>query len=212
MSYICTMQNTTFIYCLIDPRDQAVRYIGKANDPLERYWNHFNKREHTHKRSWFDNLKKNNCKAILEILDEVPFDEWQFWETFYISLYKSWGFSLCNHTLGGGNNILEETKKKISNTLKGRKFSEEVRKNMSLGQLGKKQKPESIEKGNKLRRIKILQYDLNNNFIKEWNSIKEAQNLSGEHNISKILRGKSKSKKYIWKLAEGMKLKKSKYG
>ena len=133
MSYICIMQNTTFIYCLIDPRDQAVRYIGKANDPLERYWNHFNKREHTHKRSWFDNLKKDNCKAILEILDEVPFKEWQFWETYYIGLYKSWGFNLCNHTLGGGNDISEETKRKISNTLKGRKISEEVRLRMSQG-------------------------------------------------------------------------------
>ena len=56
---------------------------------------------------------------------------------------------------------------------------------------------------------KILQYDLNNNFIKEWSSIKEAslqfKNISNypQVNISGVLRGlRNSAFGYIWKYAE----------
>ena len=35
------MENV-FIYALSDPRDDKIRYIGKANNPESRYKNHYN--------------------------------------------------------------------------------------------------------------------------------------------------------------------------
>jgi hypothetical protein len=60
----------------------------------------------------------------------------------------------------------------------------------------------SIER-NKRKAIKsIIQYDLEGNFIKEWNSIKEASNFYGFHvsTISKNLRLDNKTAcGYIWR-------------
>ena len=49
---------------------------------------------------------------------------------------------------------------------------------------------------------KIIQYDLNNNFIKEWNSLTEASNTLNISigNISSVINGKrNQAGGYIWK-------------
>jgi group I intron endonuclease len=94
---------TTFIYTLLDPVTNQIRYIGKANNLDQRYKAHLNKtRKHQiHKRNWINSLKKQGLKPIIEILDVVPIAEWQFWETYWISQFKSWGFDLINYTSGG---------------------------------------------------------------------------------------------------------------
>jgi len=49
---------------------------------------------------------------------------------------------------------------------------------------------------------KINQYDLNGNFIKTWNSIKEAQTFYHTTHIGECCRGtRNKTKNYIWKYA-----------
>lgn len=53
------------------------------------------------------------------------------------------------------------------------------------------------------RRKKLFQFDLEGNFIKEWDSITEAQNTLKIYNISNCVRGQSRYKNvggYIWKL------------
>jgi DNA polymerase-3 subunit beta len=92
-----------FIYALSDPRTNQIRYIGKANNPYDRYSNHYNssRDKNTHKRNWINNIRKEGLRPELIILDEVPKINWQYWEKFYISLFKSWGFDLVNYTGGG---------------------------------------------------------------------------------------------------------------
>ena len=52
---------------------------------------------------------------------------------------------------------------------------------------------------NKLN-IKILQYDLDGNFIKQWDSMKEATKKLNIRNISQVVNGKrNKAGGYIWK-------------
>lgn len=34
------MENLTFIYGLVDPRDNEIRYVGRAADPVERFCSH----------------------------------------------------------------------------------------------------------------------------------------------------------------------------
>lgn len=58
-----------YIYALIDPRNNYVRYIGKANNPKERYKNHNNasRDKNTHKRNWINDLRKNSLRPELII-------------------------------------------------------------------------------------------------------------------------------------------------
>ena len=97
------MIEKTYIYALIDPRNDNVKYIGKSNNPQERYKNHINssRDKNTHKRNWIKLIKSEGYKPELLILDYVHIDEWRFWEIFYIDLFKFYGFDLVNHTIGG---------------------------------------------------------------------------------------------------------------
>ena len=135
------------------------------------------------------------------LLDLVPTKEWKFWEKYYISLFKSWGFKLENKNEGGGgvthHNI--ETKKIISSIHKGlsKPMSEntkhkisQIHKNERI--LTKKWK-ENISKGLKGRIFDeewrknlslnaknskgkpVIQYDLYGNFIKEFINTAEAE-------------------------------------
>lgn len=97
------MSDTVFIYALNCPVTGRTRYVGKANDPFSRYEKHLdnNKSERTHKASWIRSLFKIGRSPILEVLDEVPESEWQFWECEWIRLYRALGFDLTNGTDGG---------------------------------------------------------------------------------------------------------------
>lgn len=56
--------------------------------------------------------------------------------------------------------------------------------------------------GNRISKMKkaIIQYDLKGNYLKTWNSIKEAEDKLKINNISKVLCGKyKKCGNYIWK-------------
>lgn len=149
---------TVFIYTLAHPSTGEIRYVGKTRNPKMRYHNHCNKlhNEKTHKRNWIESLRKQKLKPIMEILDEVLVEEWKYWEKFWISQLKEWGFKLVNHTSGGdgltlgnqtsfkkghklgiGRTVSEETKKKISESKKGRKASKETKLKMSISLKGK---------------------------------------------------------------------------
>ena len=81
----------------------------------------------------------------------------------------------------------EEIKLKISTCSKGRKNSEKSKNNISVGRTGKGYIP-------------VLQFDLQNNFIKEWPSIKQAKNELNIINISVALTGGNKTAGgFIWK-------------
>lgn len=94
---------TTNIYTLTDPRTNEIRYVGKANNVTQRYLAHLNRaRKHQiHKLNWINSLRKDGLKPILQIIDVVPIEEWIFWETYWISQIKTWGFNLINYTQGG---------------------------------------------------------------------------------------------------------------
>lgn len=85
---------------------------------------------------------------------------------------------------------------------KGFKHSEESKLKMSLSKKGKTQTEESILKRAKSLEKSILQYDKDMNFIKEWDSIKEAANNLNIRRtfISSVLTNVKKSAKgFIFK-------------
>lgn len=124
-------QGTTFIYTLSYPNDN-IRYVGKSNNPKQRLRAHisFCKKHKSHKNSWITSLLNIGVVPILDIIDEVPLDNWELYEIYWISQIKTWGFDLTNTSLGGdgdgkwmiGNNhtlghtLTEEHKQKISDS------------------------------------------------------------------------------------------------
>ena len=161
------VHNVTYIYELIDPRNNQTRYIGKSNNPKERLTGHcvpVRLISNTHKTNWIKSLLKLGLRPILNVIDEVPLIEWQFWEVYYISLYKSWGFKLTNGSDGGEGStndikkgkpkgpMSQKTKDKMRIASKGKKKSKQHCINISKGSLGKTVK-ESTKKKLQLKRL-----------------------------------------------------------
>lgn len=90
----------TYIYILIDPETQQVRYVGKTVNLKKRYNNHLFPDNNYYVSKWTRKLMSKGLRPILEVIDEV-FEGWEFWEQHYISLFRSWGYKLTNLTLGG---------------------------------------------------------------------------------------------------------------
>lgn len=107
-----------------------------------------------------------------------------------------------------GKKISQETRNKMSEKRKIIKISEETKKKISLSKKGekhhmfnKKHTEESRKKISNNLKKKINQFDLNLNFIKKWNGIKDAAiNLKIDaSSISKCCKKKSKTcGGFIW--------------
>ncbi|MEO6306078.1 MAG: GIY-YIG nuclease family protein [Bacteroidia bacterium] len=138
---------TTYIYGLIDPRDNNIKYIGKSNNLKDRLKQHLNEKGNTIKLNWIKHIKKLDLKIEIVELDEVPMNEWRFWENHWVDLFKSWGFKLKNDdTPGAGTSFWNESsKKKSSDRLKGIPKSEEQKRKSSETKLAKsKEEKEAI--------------------------------------------------------------------
>lgn len=93
----------TYIYCLICPLDGKMKYVGKANQPSRRAKDHmFDIRGMTpEKIEWVGQMRKHKKKPILEILDEVEEETWQFWEGWWMEYFKGMGIKLINSNRAG---------------------------------------------------------------------------------------------------------------
>jgi hypothetical protein len=93
-------KDITFIYYL-HKGDNIPFCVGKTVNKNLR------KAEHKYKN-------KGGCKPEFVIIDEVCTDEWIFWEKYWISQFKCWGFILENRNKGGGGPVsrTEESIKK----------------------------------------------------------------------------------------------------
>lgn len=210
----------TFIYSLSHPITGDVRYVGKANRPKDRLKSHIciRKKSSSHCKNWITSLKENNLLPIMEIIDEVNYSEWEFWEQHYISLFKTWGFDLTNHQKGGGatndfSKFSEETKLKMRLAQLGKKHTPEAKEKQRIAKLGRKLTPEHIEKVRqsqlgkkqpldaiaktvKAKEKPVIQFDLiTGEKIAEYESARKAKDaLNGKgFNLTNHLKGNRKS-------------------
>lgn len=125
----------------------------------------------------FLNTKKNK-KFLLDIANEK--------EKYYIALYKSNNYNYgYNLTTGGDGTI-------------GYEFTEDVREKMSKMRSGKNHW--NYGKHNSAG-VKVLQFDLNGNLIKKWDSVRDVQRagIAKGCNISECILGKANSAGgYFW--------------
>lgn len=219
MIHITSSQKFTQIYlitnCYNDPNKI---YIGKERSHKK------DKRENQHKRTYGDNINF----TYIDYTDSWDSKDWKPLESYWIQQFKCWGFNVLNKNPGGGGAVIisEESKLRISKANKGRSINKGIPKSLShknkIGLAHKNKKVSQTTKNKasnslkgrkqtereKINRAKalykpILQYDLDGNFIKEWESITKA---SQELNIcltsiSACINGKyKKTNKFKFKL------------
>jgi len=193
-------------------------YVGSAvnfeirwrnhKSELKRYKHHSPKLQNSYNKHGIDNFK-------FEIIEECVKEKLIEREQYYIDLYDSYknGYNCCPKADSNlGRRCSEETKIKIGKANKGRKmpkesieksrqahiglkFSEETKKEMSAKRIGRNNP--------RYNPTPILQYDLKDKFIKEWQdfiSLKDAGFDSTD--ISRVCK-KDKNRKvshgYKWK-------------
>ena len=145
---------TTFIYALLDPRTQGVRYIGKSDNPQGRLSRHirsvsWRSASGIHRLNWIRSLLREGLKPKLEIVDEVYQAEWQAAEAAYVVFYRDdEGCDLVNTQPGGigagsgkdspvfGRHHTLEARLKIGIAHKGRPKSNEQRAKQSAAMKG----------------------------------------------------------------------------
>jgi len=190
-------------------------YIGIGSDPKRAYSNR-------NRNKYWKNIVNNFGYEVDIILEDLTWEEACEKEKEFIKIYGRFEFggSLCNMTDGGGGGfgvivseqtkekkriiskrigISPETREKMAAKLRGRKMPEWQRKILS--------KAAKNRKGTNNCNKPIEQYDLNGNFIKEFESITKAANETGANNsnISAVLNGrreKCKGFKYKYKTYE----------
>lgn len=129
-----------YIYSLNCPIYNIPMYIGQTNNPKNRIYKHiYNAKKEGRKQkvyAWIRSLINKGFYPTIEILEECDSNDVDFWEQHYISLYKSWGFTLKNIALGGQSRRI---------------VSLETRNKLRQANLGKKHSAETIEK----RRVSV---------------------------------------------------------
>lgn len=156
-----------YIYGLVDPLTNQLRYVGMTSNIKHRYAEHTCRTSRRTLRSnWIKSLKKKGVKPEMFIIEEVADDQWQEAERFWIAYFKYIGANLTNLTDGGeatygwipteetkdkirashlGKKLTEEHKKKIGNSVRGQKRTPETIENIKRATKGKKHKPPSAE-------------------------------------------------------------------
>ena len=155
------------IYTLSHPITNEIRYVGQTKHNLEkRLQGHLKSKDKTHRTFWIKSLIKNNLIPKIELIESVDKDIGNESEIFWIMIFKSWGFKLCNLTEGGETsttNHIIRSKEWCENISKGKlksdfKYNEESKIKMS--ESAKKRGVNS--KGSQLSKLKLTDKDVRN--------------------------------------------------
>lgn len=125
-------KTAAYIYALIDPRTNAVRYIGKTHNVLGRFRGHCKGKGPTYSAKWIRQLAAEGLRPIVEVVEVVNSGvqaDWEAAERQWIANFKLMGFKLTNLTEGGdsGWHLSEESKDKIRQSRLGTKCPESTK-------------------------------------------------------------------------------------
>lgn len=145
------------IYCLIDPFNYEIRYVGFTTNTLKnRFSSHkyeaLKRKANTYKDKWFRNCNQKGKLPIISLLeDNIPYDKWEEKENYYISKYDN----LTNINPGGSGIIVNRNKS-------------------------------SIDKSNSCRKKTIVQLNLDGSFVEQYECIRDAERKLGFIKSSRI--------------------------
>jgi len=124
----------TSIYCLSDPRDGRVRYIGKSINPANRLTQHRCARRRGYVNNWLKSLRLEGIEPVMDIIEEIESEndsDWVRAERFWIVTLRFLGCNLTNLTDGGdglaGHVHTQATRAKLRAFRLGRKEGAEFR-------------------------------------------------------------------------------------
>ena len=140
-----------YIYALVDPRDDTIRYIGKTIQSLEkRMKSHLRRRDGTRRARWIEELSASQQKPSIHILEVIRANkDWEKRERWWIAHGMDEGWPLTNVSDGGegrapGHYKSSITRKRQSDAMKAAwargayrsRDTEEWRKKISIAKKG----------------------------------------------------------------------------
>lgn len=164
-------------------------YIGQSTN-IKKRWSYHKSKMKKGKHSnvliqrVYDKYKELD-PFIFEVIKTCNQSELNSFETYYEEFYNSSNKIKMNIAKTGSSGWNDVQRRIQSDKIKGRKYSKEHRQKISKGQLGNTRPNQKVS---------IIQLTLSGEFIKEWNSIKEA---SSQLQI-KINMNRKQSGGYIW--------------
>lgn len=205
------VKETAGVYAIVNLINNK-KYVGSTSNFRKRYREHYSqllqeKHVNFHLQNAFNKYGENNFEFwILEECQNVR-DTLLFIEQKYIN--SDGDYNICK--IAGkqkgdvytGHEISDRHRKIIAESNHNRVWSEESRRKLS--------EASKNSKHNQQQRKIILQYDLNNNFIREFSSITEAAIFLGNINkrvtLKRCCQGKLKTAyKFKWKFKNGNKI------
>lgn len=199
---------TIYIYALKDPDSKNIRYVGKTVNLIKRFRRHLrNGKDITHKYHsaiWIRSLLNNNKIPEISIIEEVSENNWEEREIYWIKYYRQ---------LYDLTNILEGGKDTTTYGRLGKHNSDEHKLKCSIARTGVKIN-QNDNNGNRKKAINayfdkikkhILQYSMEGEFIKEWESAVAASkfyNLSSSTSILTCAKNNTNEIsciKYMWR-------------
>lgn len=201
-----------YIYKLIDPETNDIKYIGQTNNIKRRYNDHisssFNENSdsyNTYKARWIRKLKSKDLLPLIEIVEEcVDLIQSNIREKYYIEKLSIEGYKLTNsHTLDV-TEFSVETRNKMSSAKKGKTLEQIVGLEKSIEL--KEYYSERIKLNNPNKSDDPLVREKISNTLKEYFSDKENHwayglKMTDEHNeklrIAQLNRKKPISTKRI---------------
>lgn len=193
---------------IIKNNDDGKVYIGQSVDVEYRVGNHFSKLKwNRHDNEHMQRAYNRNPSAFSwELLFECDASDLDELEIETIRKYNSTDRKRGYNMQYGGqkeHRATEETRRKMSESKKGKKFSKEHCERIGQANRGKKFSEETKQKLSLARSTPILQYDMDGNFVKRHQSIKEATKsvgLKSPNSIKNALSGITKqSAGYVWR-------------
>lgn len=213
-----------YFYTLSDPRTpDVIRYIGKTKSPLNRRLSghisstkraFLDKGTRNYNMNWIKSLLDLGLKPLILEIDSIECEEdskeWIIFEKYWISQFKSWGFSLTNLTDGGDGNqnqyFSKESIEKRAEKIRGIPRPQEVRDQISESNKGKPKSAEHIKNTRegiiKKQGRAVNQYSLQGEFIREWRCMSEAADYYNvdRSSLMRCCQGKfKKSAGFVWK-------------
>ncbi len=206
------MENNCYIYVLGD--DSGIKYLGVSKYPDRRFKHHIynslnkNSKEYNLRKSRW--IRKRNCEIKYRVIFKGSEEECYKKEVELIQKLKDKNKKLVNTSLGGDKppNIKDlpnykDIVEKIRNKAKNRRISLETRLKMSICK--KRTQPKWLNKdvtgSNNPNSKKVDMYDIQNNYIKTFNTYKEAAIFCGVNpsTFSEYVKKRNIYKNYIWK-------------
>jgi hypothetical protein len=178
--------NTTFIYALVDPRNNEVRYIGKSDNPVKRFKDgHLCDKETHPKVSWIKSLRKLGLLPVLQIIEEVSFSDWQERERYWIAYYRERGERLTNLCEGGnGGAMPPEIAARVATQNRGRRLTEEHK-----AKIGQSAKGHFVSEATRQR----------------WIELNKNKSAETKAKIGAAFKGRKLTEEHKAKIREGMK-------